>query len=146
MIVRDLLRAKGPHVVTLAPGASALDALHLLVQHNIGALVVLGPADQRIRGIISERDLMRAAAGDPAGFSRMPVEQLMTAAVVTATPEEAISSVMNAMTEGHFRHLPIVDGDALCGIISIGDVVNAVRRSLETENQHLHAYIAGAVG
>ncbi|HET8653955.1 MAG TPA: CBS domain-containing protein [Longimicrobiaceae bacterium] len=146
MTIRDLLRAKGQHVVTLAPGATALDALHLLVQHNIGALVVLGPPDQRIRGIISERDLMRAAARDPEGFSSSPVERLMTADVVTATPDAAIASVMDTMTEGHFRHLPVVDGGGLCGIISIGDVVNAVRRSLEMENQHLHAYIAGVVG
>jgi CBS domain-containing protein len=140
MKIRDLLRSKGPRVITVAPEVPIQEALSVLVRHNIGALVV---SDGSIRGIVTERDLLRAAAEDLPRLTTARVRDLMTVEVITATPDAEIGEVMDTMTERRIRHLPIVDGDGLCGIISIGDVVNALRQSVETENRYLHAYIEG---
>lgn len=140
MKIRDVLRTKGPGVITVAPEVPIQEALRTLVRHNIGALVV---SDGSIRGIVTERDLLRAAADDMPRLATARVRDLMTVDVITATPDADIREVMDTMTERRIRHLPILDGDGLCGIISIGDVVNALRRSVETENRYLHAYIAG---
>lgn len=140
MKIRDVLRTKGPGVITVAPEVPIQEALRTLVRHNIGALVVW---DGSIRGIVTERDLLRAAAEDLPALATARVRDLMTVDVITATPHADISEVMDTMTERRIRHLPILDGEGLCGIISIGDVVNALRQSVETENRYLHAYIAG---
>jgi CBS domain-containing protein len=140
MRIRDILREKGPTVITIAPELPLQEALHVLAEHNIGALVVF---DGRIRGIISERDLLRRAALDLAGLARAQVRDAMTAEVVTAAPDADIRDVMDIMTEHRIRHLPVLEGDHLVGIISIGDVVNALRSTVESENRYLHAYIHG---
>lgn len=140
MLLREILRSKGSDVVTIRPEATAHEAMRELVRHNIGALVVF---DGTLRGIVSERDLLRAGAEDPQGLARARVNDLMTRDVVTARPDAELREVMDTMTERRIRHLPVVEGGELRGIISIGDVVNALRRTTEAENQHLHAYIAG---
>jgi CBS domain-containing protein len=141
MKVSQLLRAKPAGVITIDPDAGIPDAMRLLVEHNIGALVVT--AGSEIAGIISERDMLRAAAADLGGLEHARVRELMTADVITASPDDDIDSVMNTLSERRVRHLPIVQDGALAGMISIGDVINALRRSTEIENRQLHAYIAG---
>jgi CBS domain-containing protein len=141
MLIREILRAKGSEVFSIAPDATIPDAMRKLVHHNIGALVVLSMA--AIHGIITERDLLRAGARSPGLLTDGRVRDLMTADVVTGSPGDDIRSVMKTMTERRIRHLPIVDGTQLCGMVSIGDVVNALRRDIENENQQLHAYITG---
>ena len=123
MQIRDILRDKGPTVITIAPELPLQEAVQVLVRNNIGALVV---SDGSIRGIVTERDLLRRAAQN--------IEQLARALV---------RDVMDIMTEHRIRHLPVVDNGQLAGIISIGDVVNALRSTVETENRYLHAYIEG---
>ena len=140
MTVRDILRSKGQTVITVAPEATAHDAMRLLAQNNIGAVVVV---DQEIRGILSERDLLRAGAADLQQLASALVRDVMTSHVITAPPTADIREVMRIMTTHRIRHLPIVEDSALAGIVSIGDVVNALRTDVETENRHLHAYIAG---
>lgn len=140
MRIRDLLHAKDPTVITVPPELPVRDAMQVLVRHNIGALVVF---DGEIRGIITERDLLRAGAEDVQRLATSLVRDLMTAEVITATPEAPIHEVMDAMTEHRIRHLPVTEDGALCGIVSIGDVVNAVRGTAEDENRQLHAYISG---
>lgn len=140
MKIRDLLRAKGSLVVTIAPDIPIQEAMRVLVQNRIGALVVV---DGRLRGIITERDLLRWGAEDIQRLTNSRVRDLMTAELITASPEAEIEEVMDIMVEKRIRHLPIVDQGALCGIISIGDVVNALRQSVESENRYLHAYIQG---
>ncbi|HSJ06528.1 MAG TPA: CBS domain-containing protein [Longimicrobiales bacterium] len=141
MKIRDILAAKGSSVVTVPPSASVLQAMAELVKHNIGAVVVV---DDAIRGILSERDLLRVAAADVRRLETAIVRDVMTRNIITASPEAEISAVMDLMTSRRFRHLPVVDGaDRLVGIITIGDVVNALRQSVEAENRHLHAYIHG---
>lgn len=140
MKIRDILRSKGPTVITITPEAPVQQALRLLVRHDIGALVVF---DGKLRGIITERDLLHVAAEDVERLASSRVRDVMTVEVITATPEADIREVMDTMTERRIRHLPILDEKGLCGIISIGDVVHALRQSVETENRHLYAYIAG---
>jgi CBS domain-containing protein len=140
MRIRDMLATKGPAVVTVAPWQTVRDAMNLLVQHRIGAVVVY---DNCIRGILSERDILRAAAADPRQLETTSVKDLMTKAVITLQPDAPIRSAMDVMTERRIRHLPIVEDGMLCGIISIGDVVHALRQSVEEENRHLYAYIYG---
>jgi CBS domain-containing protein len=140
MQIADILRAKGSAVITVAPDVPIQEAMRSLVEHGIGALVVV---EDGLQGIVTERDLLRAAAADVQRLTTARVRDLMTARVITATPDSDIEQVMDIMSERRIRHLPIVDGGGVCGIISIGDVVNALRQHVETENRHLHAYIAG---
>lgn len=140
MNVQDVLHHKGSEVVTIGPDSRVHDAMRVLVEHNIGALVV---QDGGALGILSERDVLRAAAADPQQLTRARVRELMTTPVITCRPHEELRTVMDTMSEHRIRHLPIVDEGRLLGIISIGDVVNALRQSAETENRYLHAYISG---
>ncbi|CAN5869287.1 CBS domain-containing protein [soil metagenome] len=141
MKVREILQSKGADVVTIPPDAGVADTIRKLVQYNIGALVVV--SDDDITGIITERDVMRAAAEDLSHLTKARVADLMTRNVITGSSEADIRAVMHVMSERRIRHLPIVDQGRLCGMISIGDVINALRVHSESENQHLHAYITG---
>lgn len=140
MKIRDVLRAKGPAVVTVGPDLPVQEAMRVLVENGIGALVVV---DGKLRGIITERDLLRHGAEDVHRLATSRVRELMTAEVITASPEAHIEQVMDTMVERRIRHLPIMEDGTLVGIISIGDVVNALRQSVEVENRYLHAYIEG---
>ncbi len=140
MKIRDLLRTKGPKVVTITPDTSIQDAMRVLVEHGIGALVV---TDGTLHGIISERDLLRWGAEDIERLITARVRDLMTTELITAGPDAAIQDVMDVMVEQRIRHLPILENGELTGIISIGDVVNAMRQKVESENRYLHAYIEG---
>ena len=141
MTIRDILRGKGAAVFTTSPDAPVGEAMRTMVQHDIGALVVT--EEGAVRGIITERDLLRAGAVDVGRLSAGRVRDLMTADVVMAAPTAEIREVMDTLTERRIRHLPVVENGALCGMISIGDVVNALRQSTEEENVYLHAYISG---
>ena len=141
MTVREMLERKSESVITIAPEATVADAMRLLVRYNIGAVVVV--ADGTIRGILTERDVLRAGAEDPQQLLQGKVEGLMTRDVIMVPESLPVREVMDIMTERRIRHLPITRGEEMCGIISIGDVVNALRKSTEAENQYLHAYIAG---
>lgn len=141
MTIRDILRGKGAAVVTVSPDATVLDAMRTLVQHDIGAVVVT--EDGEIRGILSERDVLRAGAVDVGRLSTARVRDLMTADVVAGVPSADIRAVMDTMTERRIRHLPVVEDGRLCGLVSIGDVVNALRRTTEEEVHYLQAYITG---
>lgn len=140
MKIRDVLRTKGPAVITIAPDVPIQEAMRVLVKNRIGALVV---HDGKLRGIITERDLLRWGAEDLHRLAASRVRDLMTVEVITAAPEAEIEEVMDTMVERRIRHLPIMENGALAGIISIGDVVNALRQSVEVENRYLHAYIEG---
>ena len=142
MTIRDILRRKGSAVVTVAPAMPVHEAMRTLVAANIGAAVVV--AEGTVRGIISERDILRAGAENLAILGSARVRDLMTTEVVTAPPSADLRGVMDTLTERRIRHLPVLEGGALVGMVSIGDVVNAVRESIEAENVALHTYIATA--
>lgn len=141
MRICDILRRKGLEVVTIAPDRTILEAVQVLVEHNIGAVVVVdGPSPI---GILSERDILRLTAR-AASLATLRVREAMTTDLVTGNVNDELRHVMDVMSQHRIRHLPIMDGSNLDGIVSIGDLVNELRRDAETENQHLKQYIAGA--
>jgi CBS domain-containing protein len=141
MRIRDILSAKGSDVITVAPDQPVLTAVRILSEHRIGAVVVR--SGDEIVGILSERDVLNLVANDPGRVATTPVSEVMTSNVIVGVPEDDLDYVMNIMTNNRIRHLPIVDDSRAVGMVSIGDVVNAVRRSMESENRHLKDYIQG---
>lgn len=144
MRIRDILRTKGHDVITVGPDQPVLAAVRVLSEHRIGAVVVRRGDD--ILGILSERDILNLAASDPANLETSSVADVMTTAVITGTTDQEVNDVMNVMTTNRIRHLPILVDGRLDGMISIGDVVNALRRTVEAENSHLKDYIHGVAG
>jgi CBS domain-containing protein len=143
MTVSIILAAKGREVVTIEPGATLKSAVALLAERRIGAVLVLG-ADNRIVGILSERDIVRAIAEAGAAALEQPVSQSMTRKVSTCTESETIASLMERMTAGKFRHLPVVDQGRLVGIVSIGDVVKHRLQEMERDSAAMRDYIQTA--
>lgn len=143
MTVKAILDIKGSDVVTIEPAASLADAAKLMAERRIGALVVYGP-DRRIGGIVSERDIVRALAERGAAALEESVGQVMTRRVVTCTRGETVASIMERMTDGKFRHVPVVEEGRLNGIISIGDVVKHRLAEIENESAALRDYIRTA--
>jgi CBS domain-containing protein len=143
MTVKAILDSKGSDVATVAPNADVVFAVKLLAERRIGALVVVD-SNRAVAGIISERDIIRVLAEYGTAALAQPVEQVMTSKVVTCTRGETVSSVMELMTAGKFRHLPVVEHGRLIGIISIGDVVKYRVQEIETESATLRDYIRSA--
>jgi CBS domain-containing protein len=143
MTVKAIVNNKGSDVVTIEPTVSIAAALKRLAERRIGALVVQG-ADNRLVGILSERDIVFALARDGAGILDAPVSQVMTRKVETCDLSETVSSVMERMTAGKFRHLPVVEQNRLAGIVSIGDVVKYRLGQIEGETAALRDYILTA--
>jgi len=143
MLIRDILRAKGHRVVSIEPDETVLEAMRVLVRHGIGAVMV--KAGDEVVGILTERDVLRLGARDPGLLATSLVSAVMTRDLVVGGVDHELDDVMNTMTEKRIRHLPIMVGPELLGIISIGDVVNACRTHAEAENHHLRNYIVGAV-
>lgn len=143
MTVRAMLARKGRDVVTIAPTAHLSDAVKLLAERRIGAVVVTG-ADNRVAGILSERDIVRTLGERGPAALDDNVAALMTRKVTTCTEADTIAVIMERMTSGKFRHLPVVDQGRLCGVISIGDVVKFRVEEIEGETNALREYIATA--
>jgi CBS domain-containing protein len=143
MTIRTILADKGRDVVTIDPGANLADAAQLLTEKRIGAALILG-ADHRVVGIISERDIVRALAERGATVLAEPVSQTMTRKVETCNEREPISNIMERMTDGKFRHVPVVDQGRVVGIISIGDVVKQRLHEMERESAAMREYILTA--
>ncbi len=143
MTVKIILSRKGADVFTIEPTATLKAAIDTLAARRVGALVVLGP-DQRVIGIVSERDVVRALAEQGAGVLNEPLSQVMTRKVVTCSQGETVASLMERMTSGKFRHLPVVEQDRLLGIVSIGDVVKLRLTEMESESAALRDYIQSA--
>jgi CBS domain-containing protein len=143
MTVSTILTDKGREVVTIEPGASLADAAQLLAEKRIGAALIVG-ADRCIVGIISERDIVRALAARGAAVLDEPVSRTMTREVETCNESETISSIMERMTAGKFRHVPVIDQGRLAGIVSIGDVVKHRLHEMERESAAMRDYILTA--
>lgn len=143
MNVREILSVKGRDVVTMEPNANLAAAAKLLAERRIGAVVVTGPAG-RIVGILSERDIVHVLAARGISALEMQVSEAMTRKVKTCNPTDTISSVMEQMTAGKFRHVPVLEQNKLTGIISIGDVVKHRLMEMEHEQAALRDYIQTA--
>jgi CBS domain-containing protein len=143
MTVKAILANKGPDVVTIDPTATLADAAKLLAQHRIGAALVLG-IEGRVAGILSERDIVRALADRGAAVLTERVDQVMTRKVITCGEGDTVAQVMEQMTGGKFRHLPVVEQGKLIGIVSIGDIVKHRLHEIESESNALREYILTA--
>ena len=142
MTVARIINDKGRDVITVSAGTSLAEIASILSQRRIGAVVVT--KDEGIQGIISERDIVRALAKHGGEALAMLAADWMTAKVVTCGPEDTINDVMQTMTRGRFRHLPVVKHDKLIGIVSIGDVVKRRIEDVEQEADQIRQYIATA--
>ena len=143
MTVSIILAGKGRDVVTIEPNATLAGAVELLAEKRIGAVVIVG-ADRRIVGILSERDIVRALAEQGRKALDEPVSAAMTRKVSTCHERETISSIMERMTRGKFRHVPVVDQGRLAGIVSIGDVVKHRLSEVEHDSAAMRDYILTA--
>jgi CBS domain-containing protein len=143
MTVGIILAAKGRDVVTIEPSASLAAAAKLLAEKRIGAVLILG-ADRRIVGILSERDIVRALGERGTAALEEPVSQTMTRKVSTCTETETVPNIMERMTAGKFRHMPVVDQGQLVGMISIGDVVKHRLHEMERDSAAMREYISTA--
>ncbi|MBE8220745.1 MAG: CBS domain-containing protein [Alphaproteobacteria bacterium] len=139
MTIQVILNTKGANVFAIDMSKSVRDALQLMDQHQIGALVVTGTKDRV--GIFTERDVMRAIAQHDAKCLTEAVEDHMTTRPQVITPETSVEEAMAIMTERRFRHLPVMADNTLCGIISIGDLVNYRIRTTEAHAEALKEYI-----
>jgi CBS domain-containing protein len=143
MNVMHILKLKGSAAVeTVGPEATVARAAAKLSERGIGALVVTLPGGE-IAGIISERDIVRALARQPEGCLERPVSALMTANVETCSPADKADSVLERMTEGRFRHMPVVENGRMVGLLSIGDVVKARIGEIEQENAAMAGMLSG---
>lgn len=143
MSVRSILAEKGREVMTLEIGDTVATAVSLLAKHRIGALVVTS-SNGTIRGIVSERDIIRHLAEDGIGVLNEKAERIMTANVKVCTENHTVNDVMEMMTRGRFRHLPVERDGKLVGVVSIGDVVKRKIEEVERESEAIKSYIASA--
>lgn len=141
MNVATILKSKGRTVATMKPSAPMSEVAEMLSTRKIGAIVVV--ADQgRLAGIISERDLVRAIAERGASALTLPVEDFMTRTIVTCNEGTSVDELMELMTNGRFRHVPVVEAEALVGIVSIGDVVKHHLADMALEVTAMRSYLA----
>lgn len=139
--VRDILRQKGNQIWWVSPNATVFDALELMAEKNVGALVVLD--GENLAGIFSERDYARKVILKGKASKETSVEEIMTSEVTTVRPGQSVDECMALMTDKRIRHLPVLEGEKLVGLISIGDVVKAVISEREFVIKQLENYITG---
>jgi CBS domain-containing protein len=138
--VRQLLEAKSPEIIAIRPEAPVIDAIRLMAERGIGALLVMQGA--RLAGILSERDYARKIVLQGRSSRDTPVRDIMTAEVVTVAPGDSIDHCMQLVTDRRIRHLPVVDGGEVIGVLSIGDLVKTVIELQRRDIDQLQRYIA----
>jgi CBS domain-containing protein len=139
--VASILKKKGDAIWSVPPTATVYEAIALMAEKSVGALLVV--SDGKLVGIISERDYARKVVLQRRSSSDTLVREIMTGTVITVTPDHSVENCMKIITEHRVRHLPVLDGDQLVGVISIGDLVNAIITEQAETIGHLHTYISG---
>lgn len=139
--IASILKTKGSTIWSVAPDTTVYDALALMAERSIGAVLVL--SDGRLAGIVSERDYARKIVLQGKSSKDTPVHEIMTRSPVTVTPDHTVDECMVIMTQSRVRHLPVVIGDRVAGIVSIGDLVNAIISAQAHTINQLHTYISG---
>lgn len=142
MTVRAILDTKGREVFSIGPDAKISQAVKILADRRIGSILVM--TNDRLDGVVSERDVVRALSERGAGILDEPVSRIMTVKVMTCEWTDTVSLIMEKMTDGKFRHLPVVEDRQVVGIISIGDVVKHRLKEYENEQEALRDYIKTA--
>jgi CBS domain-containing protein len=139
--VASFLKTKGDAIWSGAPTATVYEAIAMMAKKSVGALLVV--SDGKLVGIISERDYARKVVLQRRSSSDTLVHEIMTGSVISVTPDHSVESCMKMITEHRVRHLPVLTGDKLLGVISIGDLVNAIITEQAETIGHLHTYISG---
>ena len=139
--VASILKKKGDAVWSVQPTATVYEAIALMAEKSVGALLVV--SEGKLVGIISERDYARKVVLQRRSSSDTLVREIMTGSVITVTPDHSVENCMKMITEHRVRHLPVLAGDQLVGVISIGDLVNAIITEQAETIGHLHTYISG---
>jgi CBS domain-containing protein len=142
MTVRAILDTKGHHIVSVEPEAKLSAAIKLLSERKIGAVLVMSRG--QIEGILSERDIVRALGERGASVLDQPVSEVMTRKVINCRQNDTVAAIMEMMTTGKFRHLPVLEGERVVGLISIGDIVKWRVQEYENEQEALRTYIKTA--
>ena len=142
-MIGSILKGKGGDIVSVAPDDQVLSVARTLTERRIGAALVRDAAGSLL-GIISERDIVRGMANQGQGTTQLPAKQLMTSELVTVTPHTSVAEAMGLMTRRRIRHLPVLEGDKLVGMVSIGDLVKARIEEAEHEAAELKAYVVSA--
>jgi CBS domain-containing protein len=142
--IGEILQNKGALVWSIGPGATVYDAIRLMAEKNVGALLVTEAG--KLVGIISERDYTRKVALKGKSSKETQVREILSGHVVQVTPAHTVEDCMRLMTEHRIRHLPVMDGERIVGIISIGDLVNWIISAQSTTIQQLQTYITGYPG
>jgi CBS domain-containing protein len=137
--VRQLLDKKGRQIFSIAPGAAVLEAIRLMAEHHVGALLVM--EGETLSGIVSERDYARKVILMGRSSADTPVRDIMTAGVITVQPETPVAQCMQVMTERRVRHLPVIEAGRVVGMVSIGDLVKAVIAEQQQHIEQLESYI-----
>ena len=140
-LVRHLLEKKGSEIISITEDASVLDAIKLMAERGVGSLLVMD--GEVLKGIVTERDYARKVIIKGRASDTTRVAEIMTAEVCTTTVDQNVNDCMTIMTNRRIRHLPVVDGDKVIGLISIGDLVQAIIAHQQEEIQHLEQYISG---
>ena len=144
MIVRNIIDSKpNPQVFTMKPTDPVRGAVEILAEKRIGAVIISGDGAM-VDGILSERDIVRALAARGTAALDAQIQDLMTSAVIGCHPEDTAMSVMEKMTDGRFRHMPVIEANRMIGVISIGDVVKARINEVQAENAALTGMIANS--
>jgi CBS domain-containing protein len=142
MTVRAILDSKGHNIQSVEPQAKLASAIKILGERKIGAVLVMSAG--HIEGILSERDIVRVLGERGAAVLEEPVGAVMTRKVISCKQSDTVAAIMEMMTDGKFRHLPVVEGDRVVGLISIGDIVKWRVREYEMEQEALREYIKTA--
>jgi CBS domain-containing protein len=144
MIVRNIIDSKPiSEIITMKPTDTVRAATEVLAKHRIGAVIISGDGEI-VDGILSERDIVRALGTKGAEVLDLQIQDLMTAAVIGCHPEDTAISVLERMTDGRFRHMPVIDANRMIGVISIGDVVKARITEIQSENAALTEMISNS--
>jgi len=140
--IRDIIAKKGSKVVSVKQYDSLAKAVRTMTDRNVGSALVMDESGQ-IRGVITERDVLRYCADLTCSLSEAKVSSLMTTDILVAVPNDDVETMIGTMVEGRFRHLPVVEGGKLFGVVSMGDLVKSQLKDVKIENRHLKDYIEG---
>ena len=143
MVIAGILKHKGSATMSVGPSATIAEVAKLLAAKRIGAVLVIDGGNE-LKGILSERDIVKGLAEHGPSMLDKTAGEFMTSDVQVAAPQTTVAQAMEMMTDGRFRHVPVVEGGRLVGIVSIGDVVKAKIGEAEQEVDSLRAYVAGA--
>ena len=142
MKISEIIEGKGSEVVSVRPDDSLAEAVRSMTDNKVGSALAINESGQII-GMLTERDILRYCSDLTCPISEAKVSAIMTTDVMIAVPEDDVETMIATMVEGRFRHLPVVDGGKLCGLVSMGDLVKSQLKHVKVENRHLKDYIEG---